>query len=35
MFRLLITETEMTTALEHLELDLKISRTSKYVSIRS
>jgi hypothetical protein len=35
MFRLLLTDTQMTAALERLELDQKISRTSKYVSIRS
>jgi hypothetical protein len=34
MFRLLLSDTEMTAALERLESDQKISRTSKYVSIR-
>jgi hypothetical protein len=34
MFRLLLTDTEITAALERLEGDHKISRTSKYVSIR-
>jgi hypothetical protein len=35
MFRMLMTDTEMTAALERLELDQKISRTSKYVSLHS
>jgi hypothetical protein len=35
MFRLLLTETDMTSALERLELDRKISRSSKYVSLSS
>jgi hypothetical protein len=35
MFRLLLTETDMTSCLERLELDRKISRSSKYVSLSS
>jgi len=35
MFRLLLTDPDMTAALEQLEVDQKISRTPKYISIRS
>jgi len=35
MFRLLLTDPDMTAALEQLEVDQKISRTPKYISLRS